>query len=301
MSRTILVSGASGLIGSALVAYLRARGDRVVALVRGVARSEDEVRWDPAAGSLPEGLVDGCDVVVNLSGAGIGDKRWSEQRKKEILDSRLDSTGLLAGAIGSSSHPPSAFLSASAIGIYGRDRGDEPLDETARAGVDFLAQVSVQWEQTAQPAATAGTRVVLFRTGLVLAGAGGLLGPLVPLFKAGLGGKIGSGNQWMSWISLDDEVAAVAHLMDSAISGPVNLVAPNPVTNVDFTKVLAKVLGRPALLTIPRFALNVRFGREMAHGTALANQRVRPERLTSDGFVFAHEDLEPALRHVLGH
>ena len=310
MSRTFLVSGASGLIGSALVADLRSRGDRVVTLVRRDVRSDDEIRWDPAAGYLPAGVMDGCDVVVNLSGAGIGDKRWSENRKKEILDSRVDSTGLLARAIASSSNPPATFLSASAIGIYGQDRGNEVLDETTSNGDDFLARVTVQWERAADPAVAAGSRVVLLRTGLVLtragglrgllpSGGGGLLGPLVPLFKMGLGGRIGSGNQWMSWISLDDEVSAIAHLTDSAVSGPVNLVAPNPVTNAEFTGALAGTLRRPALFVIPRFVLEIRFGREMAHATALSNLRVRPDRLVSDGFRFSSSELEPALRLLL--
>lgn len=311
MARTILISGASGRIGSALVAQLQTRGDRVVTLVRREPRSDDEIRWDPAAGELPEGAVDDMDVVVNFSGAGIGDKRWFEKRKREILDSRVDSTGLLAAAIAASPHPPSVFLSASAIGIYGQDRGNEVLEETARPGDDFLAQVTVQWERAADPAVAAGTRVVLFRTGLVLtpagglgglllSGGGGLLGPLVPLFKMGLGGRIGSGKQWMSWISIDDEVAALMHLMDSSLSGPVNLVAPNPVTNAEFTKILAKTLRRPALFVIPRFVLAIRFGSEMAAGTALANQRVLSDRLVADGFEFSHPDLERGLRHVLG-
>jgi uncharacterized protein (TIGR01777 family) len=310
MSRTILVSGASGLIGTALNARLRGRGDRVVALVRRPVRSDDEIQWDPAAGNLPKGAVDGVDVVVNFSGAGIGDKRWSERRKKEILQSRLDSTGLLARAIAESPNPPAAFLSASAIGIYGQDRGDELLDEEATTGADFGARVAVQWEQATDPAVAAGVRVVHFRTGLVLSkpvgwrgllpsGGGGLLGPLVPLFKMGLGGRIASGKQWMSWISIDDEVAALAHLMDSSLSGPVNLVAPHPATNAEFTTTLAKTLRRPALFVIPRFALVVRFGREMAQGIALANERVSSERLVSDGFGFSYPELEPALRHVL--
>jgi hypothetical protein len=299
MSRTILVSGASGLIGSALVSHLRTRGDQVVALVRREGLSDDERHWDPAAGRLPEGAVDGVDVVVNLSGAGMGDKRWSKERKGVILDSRLDTTGLLARAIASSPNPPAVFLSASAIGIYGQDRGDDLLDESSTTGDDFLARVAVQWEQAADPAKNAPTRVVLFRTGLVMAENGGLLGPLVPLFKAGLGGKIGSGKQWMSWISIEDEVAALVHLMDSPLSGPVNLVTPNPVTNAEFTKALARTLRRPALFVIPRFALQIRFGREMAEGTALANQRVLSERLTSDGFEFSCPELEPALRRVL--
>jgi uncharacterized protein (TIGR01777 family) len=297
------------MIGSALASHSRDRGDRVIALVRRPARSDDEIRWDPATGTLPEGAVDGVDVVVNFSGAGIGDKRWSERRKKEILESRLDSTGLLARAIAASPNPPATFLSASAIGIYGQDRGDELLDEKATTGTDFGAQVAVQWEQATAPVA-AGVRVVHFRTGLVLApsvgwrgllpgGGGGLLGPLVPLFKMGLGGRISSGKQWMSWISIDDEVAALAHLMDSSLSGPVNLVAPHPVQNAEFTTTLAKTLRRPALFVIPRFALVVRFGREMAQGFALASERVSSELLVSDGFQFSHPELEPALRHVL--
>ncbi len=300
MPRSILISGASGLIGSALVPHLRRQGSRVITLVRREARSDEELHWDPAAGHIPAGAVEGIDVVVNLSGAGIGEERWSEKRKRVILDSRVDTTGLLASAVSTSSQPPSSFLSVSPIGIYGQNRGDELLDESAGAGDDFLARVAVQWEKAAEPAATTETRVVLFRTGLVLAGRGGLLGPLLPLFKAGLGGKLGSGDQWMSWISLDDEVAAIAHLMDSSLSGPVNLVAPHPVTNKEFTAVLAEVVGRPALFTIPRFALGIRLGREMADGTALASQRVLADRLTSDGFEFQYPELEPALRHVLG-
>lgn len=300
MTKTFLVSGASGLIGSALVAGLRRGGERVVTLVRREAGGEDEVRWDPEVGHLPAGVMNGVDVVVNLSGAGIGDRRWSESRKKEILNSRLQTTGLLATAIAASETPPPVFLSASAIGIYGQDRGDELLDETSSSGDDFLARVAVDWEAATAPAAEAGTRVVWFRTGLVLSGTGGLLGPLLPLFKMGLGGKIGSGKQWMSWISIDDEAAALSHLMDSSLSGPVNLVAPNPVTNVDFTTALAEQLGRPAIFTIPPLALNVRFGREMAEGTALANQRVTPARLLADGFDFTHSDLSSALQHVLG-
>jgi uncharacterized protein (TIGR01777 family) len=206
----------------------------------------------------------------------------------------------LARAIAASETPPPVFLSASAIGIYGQDRGDELLDENSATGDDFLARVAVDWEAATAPAAEAGTRVVWFRTGLVLSGTGGLLGPLLPLFKMGLGGKIGSGSQWMSWISIDDEVAALVHLMGSSVSGPVNLVAPHPATNAEFTRELAGVLRRPALFLIPPVALNLRFGREMAEGTALANQRVTPARLGADGFDFTHSDLPSALRHVLG-
>jgi len=299
--RTTLISGASGLIGSALVAHLRGRGERVVTLVRRQPRAEDEIRWDPRGGDLPADAMKGADVVVNLSGAGIGDRRWTESRKEEILNSRLQTTGLLAKAIAAAERPPPVFLSASAIGIYGQDRGDELLEEDSATGDDFLARVTVEWEAATAPAEAAGTRVVLFRTGLVLTGSGGLLGPLLPLFKIGLGGKIGSGNQWMSWISIDDEVGALVHLMDSSVSGPVNLVAPHPATNAEFTNALAKTLGRPAFLRIPRLALYVRLGREMAEGTALSSQRVRSDRLSSAGFEFFHSDLETALRQVLDH
>ncbi len=310
MPRTVLISGASGLIGAALSHRIRERGDRVIALVRRPVRSDDEIRWDPATGELPQEAVDGVDVVVNLSGAGIGDKRWTAERKKVILESRLDSTGLLARAIAASPNPPATFLSGSAIGIYGQDRGDELLDEQASTGTDFGARVAVQWEQATDPAVAAGVRVVHFRSGLVLSkpvgwrgllpgGGGGLLGPLVPLFKMGLGGKIASGTQWMSWISIDDEVDALIYLMDSSLAGPVNLVAPRPVQNAEFTTTLAKTLNRPAVLVIPRLALVVRFGREMADGFALANERVSSERLMSDGFEFSHPELGPALRHVL--
>jgi uncharacterized protein (TIGR01777 family) len=299
MSKTVLISGASGLIGTALVDHLSKRGDRVLRLVRREPHGDEEIRWDPSAGQLPNGALDGVDVVVNLSGAGVGDQRWTEHRKEVILQSRLATTGLLTNAIAAASNPPSVFLSSSAVGIYGQDRGDELLNEDSSSGDDFLARVSVEWEAAAQPAQSPRTRVVLVRTGLVLSKNGGLLGPLLPLFKLGLGGKIGSGRQWMSWISIDDEVAALTHLMDSSLSGPVNLVAPSPVTNATFTSELARSLGRPAILTIPQMAMNVRFGREMAEGFALANQRVSSERLQSDGFAFAHPDLSTALEHVL--
>ena len=300
MSKTILVSGASGLIGTALVSHLRDRSHRVLRLVRREVTGADEIRWDPGAGELPAGAVDGIDAVVNLSGAGVGDRRWTEARKEVILQSRLSTTGLLASAIAASPDPPRVFLSSSAIGIYGQDRGDELLDEESSTGADFLARVSSEWEAVAGRTESPRTRVVLLRTGLVLSKEGGLLGPLLPLFKLGLGGKIGSGRQWMSWISIDDEVAAIDHLINSSLSGPVNLVAPHPVTNATFTKELAEAVRRPAVLTIPRAAMIVRFGGEMAEGFALANQRASSGRLAEDGFSFAHPDLPAALEHVLG-
>jgi uncharacterized protein (TIGR01777 family) len=300
MSKTILVSGASGLIGTALLSHLQERGCRVLRLVRRETRGVDEIRWHPDAEEIPAGAVEGVDAVVNLSGAGVGDRRWTRSRKEVILESRLSTSRLLASAIAAAADPPPVFLSSSAIGIYGQDRGDALLDEQSSTGDDFLARVSSEWEAAALRAQSPRTRVVLLRTGLVLSREGGLLGPLLPLFKLGLGGKIGSGRQWMSWISIDDEVAAINHLIDSSLSGPVNLVAPNPVTNATFTGELARAVRRPAVLTIPRSAMIVRFGREMAEGFALANQRVSSGRLAEDGFLFAHPDLPAALEHVLG-
>jgi uncharacterized protein (TIGR01777 family) len=301
MKNTVLISGASGLIGTALTSHLQERGDRVIRLVRRTTRGEEEIRWDPGAGMLPDRAVEGVDAVVNLSGAGVGDRRWTKRRKEEIRESRLSSTSLLADAIARTADPPSVFLSASAIGVYGQDRGEELLTEQASTGEDFLARVTIDWESAARVAESPRTRVVLLRTGLVLSRTGGLLGPpLLPLFQLGLGGKIGSGRQWMSWVSIDDLVAALAHLIDSSLSGPVNLVAPSPVTNATFTRELAKNLKRPAILPIPRAAIVVRFGREMAEGFALANQRVSSERLIQDGFTFAHPELPAALAHVLG-
>jgi len=296
----VVISGSSGLIGSALVEHLRAGGHRVTRLVRGGAASgTDTAPWDPAAGTLAPSVIDGVDAVVNLSGAGIGDHRWTDAYKRELLDSRTLTTGLLARTIAQVERPPSAFISGSAIGWYGA-RGDEELDETSTPGDTFLADICVQWEAATAPAEAAGVRTAHIRTGIVLSGRGGALKKQLPLFKLGLGGKFGSGKQWQSWISIDDEIAAITHLLTSTLAGPVNLTAPNPVTNREFTKVLSDVLHRPALLPIPSFGPKLLLGGELAEALLFTGQRVLPAQLEVDGFRFAHPTLGDALQAMLG-
>jgi uncharacterized protein (TIGR01777 family) len=296
----IVISGSSGLIGTALVAHLRNQGHTVVRLVRRSARGADEAVWDPAAGSLDPQVIDGADAVINLSGAGIGDKRWTDAYKRELLDSRLDTTALLARTIAAVDRKPSAFLSGSAIGWYG-PCGDEVLDESAPTpGTTFLADICVQWEAAAQPAANAGVRTALLRTGIVLSPAGGALKKQLPLFKFGLGGKFAKGSQWQSWISLPDEVGAIEHLLTADVSGAVNLTAPAPVTNAEFTKVLAKVLKRPAIVPVPSFGPKLLLGGELADALLFTGQRVVPSKLEASGYVFQHPALEVALRALLG-
>lgn len=294
----ILITGASGLIGRALTTELQAQGHTVVAAVRREVRRNDEVRWDPAQGILDPSAFDGVDAVVHLAGAGIGDKRWSAAYKKEVLESRTLSTALLANTMASLETKPSVFLSGSAIGFYGATE-DEKLDESSSAGSGFLADVCVQWEQAAQPAIDAGIRTVFLRTGIVLSPKGGALKKQLPLFKLGLGGRFGNGRQWQSWISITDEVNAIIHLLNSTLSGPVNLTAPEPVTNADFTKTLASVVSRPAIVPIPSFGPKVLLGGELADALLFTGQRVIPAALTRDGFVFAHQTLDVALRALL--
>jgi uncharacterized protein (TIGR01777 family) len=291
----ILVTGASGLIGRALSRELKAQGHSVVAAVRRAPTSPGEIRWDPAAGVLDPAAFEGVDAVVHLAGAGIGDKRWSDAYKREILESRTKSTELLARTMAGLAVKPGVFLSGSAIGYYGAT-GDEILDETSPAGGGFLADVCVQWEQAARPAVEAGIRTVYLRTGIVLSRDGGALKKQLPLFKAGLGGKFGNGRHWQSWISIDDEVDAIIHLLTSSLSGPVNLTAPEPVTNADFTRTLASVVSRPAIVPIPSFGPKILLGAELADALLFTGQRVIPAALTRDGFVFGHQTLEAALR-----
>jgi uncharacterized protein (TIGR01777 family) len=290
----IVVSGASGLIGSALVPHLDAHGHEVVRLVRRTAR-QGESTWDPARGVIDASVIEGVDAVIHLSGAGIGDKRWSNSYKREILDSRVKSTKLLASVIAGAAKRPSVFLSGSAIGYYGA-RGDEPLDETSTAGTGFLADVCKQWEDAA---AGAGVRTVLLRTGIVLSPKGGALKKQLPLFRAGLGGKFGRGNQWQSWISIDDEVSAIEHLLTANVQGPVNLTAPAPVTNSSFAATMGKVLRRPAMLPVPSFGPKLLLGAELADALLFTGQRVIPTALSASGFEFAHPTLEIALRALL--
>jgi len=293
----IVISGASGLIGTQLVTSLKSSGHEVVQLVRRSAAA-GQIMWDPKSGKLDPASLEGCDAVIHLSGAGIGDKRWSDAYRKEILDSRTTTTSLLANTIASLQRKPSVFLSGSAIGIYGA-RGDEQLTETSAHGTGFLADVCKQWEAAAKPAVDAGVRTVFLRTGIVLSPKGGALKKLLPLFRLGVGGKFGNGKQWQSWISMDDEVASIIHLLTANVSGAVNLTAPQPVTNAEFTKVLARVVKRPAIVPVPTFAPKILLGGELADALLFTGQRVMPQALTASGYVFKHSTLESALRSLL--
>jgi len=294
----VLVSGASGLIGRALIESLEDDGVVVVRLVRRPARGEAELSWDPTRDEIDP--VDGFDAVVHLAGAGIGDKRWSESRKKEILNSRVQGTRLLARALAKAAAKPAVFITASAIGYYG-DRPDNPVDEDSGPAdpPDYLSTVCVAWEEAAAAAENAGIRTVPIRTGLVLASGGGALGKMLLPFRLGLGGRIGSGDTWWSWISITDQIRAIRHLIDRPVAGPVNLTAPNPVRSRDLTKALGRVLRRPALIPIPRLVLEVLLGKELATALLFTSARVQPVRLLESGFEFTHTDVESALRDVL--
>ena len=293
----IVVSGASGLIGTQLVAKLSSSGHEVVRLVRRSPKS-GEIQWNPKSGTLDAAALEGTDAVIHLSGAGIGDKRWTDGYRKEILDSRTATTALLATTMASLSRKPSVFLSGSAIGIYGA-RNDEQLTEVSTHGTGFLAEVCEQWEAAAKPAVDAGVRTVYLRTGIVLSPKGGALKKLLPLFKLGVGGKFGNGKQWQSWISIDDEIGAIEYLLTANVSGAVNLTAPNPVTNAEFTKVLASVLKRPAIVPVPTFAPKILLGGELADALLFTGQRVIPAALNASGYTFKHTTLESALRSLL--
>ena len=298
----IVVSGSSGLIGSALVRVLRSEDDghahEVLRLVRHAATAPDEVEWDPAAGRGPDPKkLAGIDAAINLAGAGTGDKRWSDEYKQEILESRLSSTRLLVEAMSALEPRPRVLLSGSAVGYYG-DTGDREVDENSPAGTDFLADVAVQWEAASMAASDAGIRTVQLRTGIVLSTKGGALGKVLPLFKAGVGGRLGSGRQFLSWIARPDHISAMRFLLDADdVSGPVNLTAPNPVTNREYTKAVAAAVHRPALFPAPSFALKAALG-EFA-GNVLGGQRVLPTRLLDAGFEFAYPDVESALRALV--
>ncbi|MET0150231.1 MAG: TIGR01777 family oxidoreductase [Acidimicrobiales bacterium] len=294
----IVVTGSSGLIGTALVAGLEADGHRVRRLVRRPARGSDEVRWDPSAGEIDRDGLEGVDGVVHLAGPGIGDKRWSEARKHDLREARVVGTALLAETLAGLDAKPPVLVSGSAIGYYG-DRGDEKLTEKSTAGNDFLADLCRDWVGAAAPAAAAGIRVATIRTGIVLAPGGGALEKLLPLFKLGLGGRLGSGRQYWSWITIDDEVRAIRHLLEHDVSGPVNLTAPEPATNQEITSTLGEVLNRPTLVPVPRFGPKLILGGEATETFLYASQRVYPTVLEAHGFRFTHPELEPALRAVL--
>ena len=295
----VVISGASGLIGTALVDALRSAGHRPVRLVRKAAAGADEITWDPAAGRLDAASLEGVHAVVHLAGAGIGDKRWTHAYKQLVLDSRVQGTSLLARTIAGLERRPSVFLSGSAVGFYGQSE-TATFTEESPAGTGFLADVCVQWEAAAAPAVEAGVRTAYLRTGIVLSAKGGALKKQLPIFKAGLGGTFGSGRQWQSWISIDDEVGAIVHLLTAPVAGPVNLTAPTPVTAKEFTTTLGSVLGRPTFLPIPSFAPKVVLGGELVDNLLLTGQKVLPTVLQSSGYPFRHCTLDEALRSLLG-
>jgi uncharacterized protein len=295
----VVVTGSSGPIGQALCSHLVSSGHHVVRVVRRPVRAgEVAVAWDPEAGTIDAHGLEGADAAVHLAGAGVGDGRWTESRKRILVESRIRSTALLAGALAGLDHRPRVLVSASAIGFYG-DRRDKILTEQSPPGDDFLASLCVRWEAETAPAAEAGIRVVCARTGLVLSGEGGALPKLLPLFKLGLGGRFGSGAQWWSWITLDDEIRAIAWLLENDVRGPVNLTAPNPVTNREFTRILGAALSRPARLPVPRFGPRLLLGSELADALLFTSARVRPAVLESSGFSFSYSDLDVGLRNLL--
>jgi uncharacterized protein (TIGR01777 family) len=297
----VAVAGSSGFIGTSLCAALASDGHRVVRLVRpsSVADDGDTIAWDPAAGTIHGAELDGFDTVVNLAGAGIGDKRWTPDRKRELLASRTASTSVLANALADLLKPPAVFVTASGTHFYG-NRGDEILTEESEPGTGFLAEVCRAWEAAAQPAEEAGVRVVRMRTGVVLGADGGALTQMLRPFKLGLGGRQGSGRQYLSWVSLTDALGVIRRLIDDpAISGAVNVTAPNPVTNAEFTATLGKVLHRPTAIPTPMLALKARYGSELVHELLLDGHRVVPQKLLDAGFEFVYPDLESALRASL--
>lgn len=294
----VVVTGASGLIGSALVKSLTADAHDVVRLVRREPRAADERQWDPSGGDLDPALMDAADAVVHLAGAGIGDKRWTEDYKQTILRSRVDGTTTIATAIARATDPPNVLLSASAVGYYG-ETGDEGADESSPNGQGFLADVVRQWEAATAAAETAGVRVVHARTGVVLSAEGGALGKVLPLFKLGLGGRLGNGQQWMSWIAIADHITALRFLLDRAdLAGPINVTAPEPVRNRDYTKAIGRAVHRPALAVVPATALRVALGGFADEGV-LVSQRVVPARLEDAGFPFTYADIDSALTAIV--
>ncbi|WP_189961013.1 TIGR01777 family oxidoreductase [Streptomyces violascens] len=297
-SMKIAVTGSTGLIGAELVRSLRADGHEVLRLVRREAEGPDEVEWDPARQYVDTAGLAGCEAVVHLAGAGVADHRWTAAYKKEIRDSRVLGTAAVAEALASLDTPPRVLVSGSAIGYYG-DTGGRPVDESAPPGDGFLSRVCVEWEEAAAAAQEAGIRTVFARTGLVVARDGGAWAKLFPLFRAGLGGRLGSGRQYWSFIALHDEVAALRFLVDTEeLSGPVNLTAPEPVTNREVTAAMSRALHRPALLPVPAAAMRLAVGE--AASDALSSQRVLPARLLSAGFRFAFPSVEGAIGAAAG-
>ena len=293
----IAIAGASGLVGTALIPALEAQGHEVTRLVRTAARA-GEIEWHPNKDEVSAASLEGFDIIINLAGENIAGGRWTDEQKRKIRDSRVNGAHLLSEAIAKIERKPRAFVCASATGIYG-DRGDEILDEQSESGGGFLAGVCREWEMACDLAVKAGVRVVNLRFGPILAREGGMLAKLLTPFKMGMGGKVGSGKQFISWISLEDAInAIVLAINDESIRGPLNVVSPNPVTNEEFTKTLGHVLNRPTALAMPAFAARLAFG-EMADEMLLVSQRVMPKRLNAAGFEFKYPGLESALRHYL--
>ena len=296
MPAKILVSGSSGLIGAALIPALKSGGYDITCLVRGTASRRDQIQWDPAQPLVPES-VSGFDAVVHLAGESIVG-RWTEAKKRRIRESRVQGTLRLAEALAQAPQRPRVLISASAIGYYG-DRGDEALREDSASGSGFLPEVCREWEDATEPATKAGIRTVQVRFGLVLSQHGGALQKMLPPFRLGVGGNMGNGRQWWSWIDIDDLVGAVQHVIKTeTLQGPINVVGPNPLTNAEFTKTLASVLSRPALFPMPAFAARLVFG-QMGDELLLASQRVEPAKLLASGYVFQKPILRAALEGIL--
>jgi uncharacterized protein len=294
----VLISGATGLIGSELTAALEAGGHRTTRLTRS-PKDPGDVRWDPMAGEIDASRLGGHDAVVHLAGESIAEGRWNAAKKRRIMESREKGTRLLAETLAGLPEKPRVMVSASAVGYYG-DRGDEVLTEESAPGADFLAEVCKVWEAAADPAREAGIRVVHPRLGIVLSPRGGALGRTLPIFKLGGGGRIGSGRQWWSWVTLDDVVGAIVHALENdAVTGPLNVGAPNPLTNAQYTRVLGRVLNRPTVFPLPAPAARLALG-EVADALLLASQRMEPAKLAATGYEFRHAELEAALRHLLG-
>jgi uncharacterized protein (TIGR01777 family) len=295
----VLVTGASGLVGTALIPKLKAAGHDVYKLVRAEPnRSAGEIKWDPMEGTLDAESLEGLEVVIHLAGESVSEGRWTDEKKRKIRESRSKGTRLLSETLAGLKQKPRVLISASATGFYG-DRGDEVLTEQSASGNDFLAEVCREWELATQPAAQGGIRVANLRFGVILAGAGGALKKMLTPFKLGVGGRVGSGEQYMSWIAIDDAVGVILFALETeGLRGPVNVVAPHPVTNLEYTKTLGNVLSRPTIFTVPKFAARLAFG-EVADALLLSSARVEPSRLKEAGYQFKYPELESALHHII--
>jgi uncharacterized protein (TIGR01777 family) len=294
----IIISGATGLVGAALTSTLRDEGHSVARLVRAETGNAGDISWDPANAKIDLAVLEAADAFVNLNGTSIGGGRWTSERKKLLRASRVETTRFLVDAVSRLGQKPRVFVSASAIGFYG-SRGEEVLTESSASGADFLSELSREWEQEAERAESLGIRTAILRFGIILSSRGGALPRMLTPFKIGVGGRLGDGKQWMSWVALDDVVGIIRWaIADSQVKDPVNVVAPNPVRNAEFTRVLARVLHCPAIFPAPGFALRLMLG-EMADALLLGSQRVRPEKLLGAGYKFRFDSLEPALRAAL--